>query len=69
MDIEVPQAVLPDSVFEAAVRTQNPFYDMQLKQVPANSKKGALNVGPVLILPEVFELAPNDELSSPFLNI
>ncbi|KAK5769936.1 hypothetical protein PVK06_049857 [Gossypium arboreum] len=35
-------------------------YDMQLKQVLANGKKGALNVGAVLILPEGFELAPPD---------
>ncbi|KAF8735175.1 hypothetical protein HU200_014503 [Digitaria exilis] len=31
---------------------------MQVKQVLANGKKGALNVGAVLILPEGFELAP-----------
>nr|KYP36749.1 Apocytochrome f [Cajanus cajan] len=55
VDIEVPQAVLPDTVFEAVVRIP---YDMQVKQVLANGKKGALNVGAVLILPEGFELAP-----------
>uniref|UniRef100_A0A803N8S8 Cytochrome f n=1 Tax=Chenopodium quinoa TaxID=63459 RepID=A0A803N8S8_CHEQI len=55
VDIEVPQAVLPDTVFEAVVRIP---YDMQLKQVLANGKKGGLNVGAVLILPEGFELAP-----------
>ncbi|KAK5834602.1 hypothetical protein PVK06_010278 [Gossypium arboreum] len=38
-------------------------YDMQLKQVLANGKKGALNVGAVLILPEGFELAPPDRIS------
>lgn len=54
VDIEVPQAVLPDTVFEAVVRIP---YDMQLKQVLANGKRG-LNVGAVLILPEGFELAP-----------
>ena len=58
--IEVPQAVLPDTVFEAVVRIP---YDMQLKQVLANGKKGALNVGAVLILPEGFELAPPDRIS------
>ncbi|CAN2060259.1 unnamed protein product [Malus fusca] len=57
VDIEVPQAVLPDTVFEAVVRIP---YDLQLKQVLANGKKGALNVGAVLILPEGFELAPPD---------
>lgn len=37
VDIEVPQVVLPDIVFEAVVRIP---YDMQLKQVLANGKKG-----------------------------
>ncbi|KAK8292413.1 hypothetical protein V6Z12_D06G121400 [Gossypium hirsutum] len=60
MDIEVPQAVLPDIVFEVVVRIP---YDMQLKQVLANGKKGALNVGVVLILPEGFELASPDRMS------
>ncbi|CAI8583014.1 unnamed protein product [Vicia faba] len=60
VDIEVPQAILPDTVFEAVVRIP---YDMQVKQVLANGKKGALNVGAVLILPEGFELAPPDRLS------
>lgn len=41
VDIEVPQAVLPDTVFEAVVRIP---YDMQLKQVLANGKKGAVIV-------------------------
>ncbi|KAL5127334.1 Cytochrome f [Glycine soja] len=50
MDIEVPQAVLLDTVFEAVVRIP---YDMQVKQVLANGKKGALNVGVVLILPKL----------------
>ncbi|KAH0721356.1 hypothetical protein KY284_006386 [Solanum tuberosum] len=34
VEIEVPQAVLPDTVFEAVVRIP---YDMQLKQVLANA--------------------------------
>lgn len=59
VDIEVPQAVLPDTVFEAVVRIP---YDKQVKQVLANGKKGGLNVGAVLILPEGFELAPSDLL-------
>ncbi|GJV45872.1 photosystem I P700 apoprotein A2 [Tanacetum coccineum] len=37
VDIEVPQVVLPDTVFEVVVRIP---YDMQLKQVLANCKKG-----------------------------
>ncbi|CAF1132712.1 unnamed protein product [Didymodactylos carnosus] len=60
VDIEVPQSVLPNTVFEAVVKIP---YDTQIKQVLANGKKGALNVGAVLILPEGFELAPPDRIS------
>ncbi|KAH1115154.1 hypothetical protein J1N35_008532 [Gossypium stocksii] len=60
VDIEVPQMILPDIVFEEVIRIP---YDMQLKQVLANGKKGALNVGIVLILREEFELAPPDCIS------
>jgi apocytochrome f len=59
VDIEVPQSVLPNTVFEAVVKIP---YDLQVKQVLANGKKGALNVGAVLILPEGFELAPADRI-------
>nr|NP_777426.1 cytochrome f [Anthoceros angustus]Q85AR2.1 RecName: Full=Cytochrome f; Flags: Precursor [Anthoceros angustus]BAC55362.1 cytochrome f [Anthoceros angustus]BAC55458.1 cytochrome f [Anthoceros angustus] len=59
VDIEVPQSVLPDTVFEAVVKIP---YDTQVKQVLANGKKGALNVGAVLILPEGFELAPSNRV-------
>ena len=60
VDIEVPQAVLPNTVFEAVVKIP---YDTQIKQVLANGKKGNLNVGAVLILPEGFQLAPEDRIS------
>ncbi len=59
VEIEVPQAVLPDTVFEAVVKIP---YDKQIKQVLANGKKGDLNVGAVLILPEGFQLAPPDRI-------
>ena len=59
VEIEVPQAVLPDTVFEAVVKIP---YDKQIKQVLGNGKKGDLNVGAVLILPEGFELAPPDRI-------
>nr|YP_009057831.1 apocytochrome f of cytochrome b6/f complex [Nephroselmis astigmatica]AID67685.1 apocytochrome f of cytochrome b6/f complex [Nephroselmis astigmatica] len=59
VDIEVPQAVLPDTVFEAVVKIP---YDLQVKQVSANGKKGKINVGAVVILPEGFELAPQDRI-------
>jgi len=59
VEIEVPQAVLPDTVFEAVVKIP---VDQQITQVLANGKKGGLNVGAVLILPEGFELAPPDRI-------
>nr|YP_009106237.1 apocytochrome f of cytochrome b6/f complex [Binuclearia lauterbornii]AIT95005.1 apocytochrome f of cytochrome b6/f complex [Binuclearia lauterbornii] len=59
VEIEIPQAVLPDTVFEAVVKIP---YDKQVKQVLGNGKKGDLNVGAVLILPEGFELAPPERI-------
>ena len=61
VEIEVPQAVLPDSVFEAVVSVP---YDTSVKQVTAAGKRGGVNVGAVLVLPEGFKLAPKDRLSS-----
>jgi apocytochrome f len=61
VEIEVPQAVLPDTVFEAVVSIP---YDTSVKQISAGGQKnGAINVGAVLVLPEGFELAPKDRLS------
>ena len=60
-EIEIPQAVLPDSVFEAVV---NIPYDLSSKQIGADGKKAGLNVGAVLVLPEGFQLAPKDRISS-----
>jgi apocytochrome f len=59
-EVEVPQAVLPDSVFETVVSIP---YDLNVKQVQGNGKRGNLNVGAVVILPEGFQLAPKDRLS------
>lgn len=59
VELEVPQSVLPDTVFEAVIEIP---YDQQVKQVLSNGKKGDLNVGMVLILPEGFELAPADRI-------
>jgi apocytochrome f len=60
VDIEVPQSVFPDSVFEAIIEIP---YDKQVKQVLGNGKKGPLNVGAVLILPEGFAIAPSERIS------
>nr|YP_009555673.1 cytochrome f [Selaginella kraussiana]AZU95790.1 cytochrome f [Selaginella kraussiana] len=61
VDIEVPQYVPPDTAPEAVVKIP---YDTQIKQVLANGKKGASNVGAVLILPEGPKLAPTDRITS-----
>lgn len=58
--LEAPQAVLPDTVFEAIVKIP---YDLSKQQVQGNGSKGGLNVGAVMVLPEGFKLAPKDRLS------
>nr|YP_009105581.1 apocytochrome f of cytochrome b6/f complex [Xylochloris irregularis]AIT94302.1 apocytochrome f of cytochrome b6/f complex [Xylochloris irregularis] len=60
VELEVPQAVFPDTVFEAVVKIP---YDPEVKQVLGNGKKGPLNVGAVLILPEGFSVAPPERIS------
>jgi len=60
VELEVPQAVLPDTVFEAVVKIP---VDQQLQQVLGNGKRGDLNVGAVLILPEGFQVAPPERIS------
>ena len=60
VEIEVPQSVLPDTVFEAVLKIP---YDQQVTQVLGNGKKGGLNVGAVLMLPEGFKLAPSERIS------
>lgn len=60
VEIETPQAVLPDSVFEAIVKIP---YDTSLKQIQGNGKLGPLNVGAVVVLPEGFKLAPPNKIS------
>lgn len=65
VELEMPQAVLPDSVFEASIHIP---YDKSIQQVQANGKKGDLNVGMVLILPEGFTLAPADRVPEEIKN-
>jgi apocytochrome f len=59
-EIEVPQSVKPDTVFEAVVKIP---YDQSVQQVTATGEKGPLNVGAVLMLPDGFKIAPEDRLS------
>lgn len=65
VEIEVPQAVLPDTVFETLIKIP---YDKQITQVLGNGKKGGLNVGAVVILPEGFSLAPVERISEELKN-
>nr|YP_010338200.1 cytochrome f [Erythrolobus coxiae]UNJ17785.1 cytochrome f [Erythrolobus coxiae] len=58
--VETPQAVLPNTVFEAVVKIP---YPSDAKQILGNGSQGGLNVGAVLVLPEGFKLAPKDRLS------
>ena len=60
VEVEVPQAVFPDTVFEAVV---NIPYDTSVKQIGGNGKPANLNVGCVLVLPEGFTLAPKERLT------
>lgn len=58
-EIEIPQSVLPDTVFEAVVKIP---YDLNSQQVLGDGSKGGLNVGAVLMLPEGFKIAPEDRI-------
>ncbi|NJM64394.1 MAG: apocytochrome f [Acaryochloris sp. RU_4_1] len=57
--VEVPQSVLPDTVFEAVVKIP---YDTSVQQVLGNGDLGSLNVGAVLMLPDGFKIAPDDRI-------
>ncbi|MBW4620884.1 MAG: apocytochrome f [Cyanosarcina radialis HA8281-LM2] len=58
-EIEIPQAVKPDTVFEAVVKIP---YDTASQQVIGDGSKGPLNVGAVLMLPSGFKIAPEDRI-------
>lgn len=61
VEIEAPQSVLPNSVFEAKVKIP---YDSKNQQLLGNGQKGNINVGAVVILPEGFKLAPKNIISN-----
>jgi apocytochrome f len=58
-EVEVPQSVLPDTVFEAIVKVP---YDTNVQQVVGDGSKGGLNVGAVVMLPPGFKIAPPDRI-------
>ena len=60
IEIEAPQAVLPNSVFEVEIKVP---YDTSKQQIGANGKKSDLNVGGILILPDGFKLAAKSQIS------
>merc|ERR1711972_1299238 len=59
VEIRIPQSVFPSTIIEVVVEVP---YDDKVKQVLGNGKKGELNVGAVLILPDSFQLAPLDQI-------
>ena len=54
---EVPQSVLPDSVFKASVKIP---YEDGLQEIGADGSDVGLQVGAVIQLPDGFTLAPQD---------
>lgn len=59
IEVEAPQAVLPNSVFEVEIKVP---YDTTKQQVGANGQKADLNVGGILILPKGFKLAAKSQI-------
>lgn len=58
-ELEMPTSVLPDTVFEAVVKIP---YDLNSQQVLGDGSKGGLNVGAVVMLPDGFQIAPEDRI-------
>lgn len=58
-EVEIPQAVLPDTVFKAVVKIP---YDLNSQQVLGDGSKGGLNVGAVVMLPPGFKVAPPERI-------
>jgi apocytochrome f len=59
IEVEAPQSVLPNSVFEVEVKVG---YDTSKQQIGANGKLADLNVGGIVILPNGFKLAPKNQI-------
>lgn len=59
-EVEVPQSVLPDTVFKAVVKIP---YDLDTQQVLGDGSPGGLNVGAVVMLPDGFKIAPEDRIT------
>jgi hypothetical protein len=61
IEIEAPQGVLPNSVFEVEIKVP---YDITRQQLGADGKPADLNVGGILILPKGFKLASKNQISA-----
>ena len=59
IEIEAPQGVLPNSVFEIEIKVP---YDVNRQQISADGKPADLNVGGILILPKGFKLAAKSQI-------
>jgi len=59
IEIEAPQAILPNSIFEVEIKVP---YDTSKQQLGANGKKADINVGGILILPKGFKLASKSQI-------
>ncbi len=59
IQLEVPQAVFPDTVFKAAVKVP---YKKGTLELAGDGSQVPLQVGAVLMLPEGFHLAPEDRI-------
>jgi apocytochrome f len=60
IEIEAPQGVLPNSVFEIELKVP---YDVSRQQISADGKPADLNVGGIVILPKGFKLASKKQIS------
>jgi apocytochrome f len=60
IEVEIPQSVFPNTVFEAVIKVP---YQKELKQLNGQGQKVGLNIGAILILPDGFSLAPTDRIS------
>ena len=59
VQLEMPQAVFPDTVFKATVKVP---YEKGILELAADGSQVPLQVGAVLMLPEGFHLAPEDRI-------
>ena len=62
IEFEFPTSVLPNAIFETVVKIP---VSSKNQQILENGKKGNLNIGAILIMPEGFKLAPKNRMEKP----